>query len=146
MAEFEFQGMLYRTEAEMDAAVAREWLTAGGSNSPAVVAAANPGAEAAECSRAWDVDTDEEAFAEVVHRYGPGRTLYLVSDGTVTAADADTKWNGCESSLVFAANEDEAVRLADGYARGECQPDNLQIAGRTVVCLSRENHPTLRIA
>jgi hypothetical protein len=65
MASSQFQSMLYRTRREMLDAIAHEWLTAGGLNTPDIVADINDSDVdlAAECIKGWGLDqTGEHHF------------------------------------------------------------------------------------
>lgn len=58
--------------------------------------------------------------------------LYLVGEGEVSAATAETEWDGINSILVAATSEEAALRVADAYDCGEVQADNLQWDGETI--------------
>lgn len=64
-------------------------------------------------------------------------SLYLVTEGEVTAADPETEWDGANSILVAATSEDAALKGGEAYDRGEVQAGNLQWLGQaiSVVCL-----------
>lgn len=71
----EFQGMSYNSQSAMLAAIAYEWMTAGGANSPQVIDDMGDldAAEcAAECIRSWDLDDewleDREIDVEDIER------------------------------------------------------------------------------
>jgi hypothetical protein len=64
VASFAFQSMLYRTHREMLDAIAHEWLTAGGLNTPEIVAAItdSDAALAAECVEGWGLGQAPDAY------------------------------------------------------------------------------------
>lgn len=64
------------------------------------------------------------------------KTLYLVSQGTVTECPADQQWDGTESVLAYATSADDARVLASLYDDGVIQPDNVVVDGQTVVALT----------
>lgn len=59
---YEFQSTLHNTSGAMCAAIAYEWMTAGGLNKPADVDAlignATPEGLSAECVEAWDLNSE----------------------------------------------------------------------------------------
>lgn len=61
---YEFQGIAFRSEADMLAAIAREWLSAGGLNSEAqqsqFLADDADDALAAECIEAWGLNQGDD--------------------------------------------------------------------------------------
>lgn len=59
-------------------------------------------------------------------------SLYLVSEGDVTAAEASTEWDGANTILVAATSADAALEVANAYDRGQVQADNLQWRGATI--------------
>lgn len=59
-------------------------------------------------------------------------SLYLVAEGEVSPATAETEWDGENSILVAATSEEAALRVADAYDLGEVQADNLQWDGETI--------------
>lgn len=64
------------------------------------------------------------------------KTLYLISQGTVTECPLDQQWNGTESVLAYARSADDARVLASLYDDGVIQPDNVVVDGKTVVALT----------
>lgn len=69
------------------------------------------------------------------------RTFFLVFEGVVTPATADTEWDGTENVLTYAADPEEALTLAVALDREECVPGKLMVDGHSVMCLSRECLP-----
>lgn len=63
MPSFQFAGRLYRNSREMHAAIAAEWLSAGGANSRATMieflAEASDEQLAAEAEASWELADDE---------------------------------------------------------------------------------------
>ena len=59
-------------------------------------------------------------------------SLYLVSEGDVSAATPETEWDGANSILVAATSEDGALKVADAYDRGETAADNMAWDGKTI--------------
>lgn len=59
---YEFQNTLHQSPGQMCAAIAYEWMTAGGANKPAyvdeMVAQTTPAAEAASCIDGWDLHAE----------------------------------------------------------------------------------------
>ncbi len=91
---FQFMGILYPTRAAMLHAIAREWITGGGSiavNSPEArqeLAASDPAALAAECAREWQLD-DRGDFDEPdapTHMEEHGYSLADLADAFKTVA------------------------------------------------------------
>lgn len=68
--------------------------------------------------------------------------LFLVTNGQVTAATAETECDGTESILVAATSEAGALAVADAYDRGQAQMDNLCLHGSTVGCVSLRDEKT----
>lgn len=72
----------------------------------------------------------------------PKRSFYLVQEGDVTLATAKTDFDNINSILVYAADEQEALWLAELSDRGLAQVSNMHLEDGTVaVCLARENVP-----
>lgn len=68
------------------------------------------------------------------------KTLYLVSQGTVTECPADQQWDGTESVLAYATSADDARVLASLYDDGLTQPDNVTVNGQTVIALTNDDN------
>jgi hypothetical protein len=51
--------------------------------------------------------------------------LYVVSNGNVSPATADTQVDGTDSILVAATSEESALQVASAYDRGDVTQDNL---------------------
>jgi hypothetical protein len=66
------------------------------------------------------------------------QSLYLVSEGVVSPATADTPWDGESSVLVVAASEADALEVASAYGRGLVQADNIVWDGRVIGAVRRE--------
>lgn len=64
------------------------------------------------------------------------KTLYLISQGTVTECSADQQCDCTESVLAYARSADDARILASLYDDGVIQPDNVTVNGQTVVALT----------
>lgn len=64
------------------------------------------------------------------------KTLYLISQGTITECPLDQQWDGTESVLAYATTADDARVLASLYDDGMIQPDNVRVNGQTVVALT----------
>lgn len=62
--------------------------------------------------------------------------LYHVSEGEVTAATAETQWDGENSILVAATSETGALKVADAYDRGLVAADNLAWDGETIAVVT----------
>lgn len=69
-------------------------------------------------------------------------SLYLVAEGEVTSATADTEWDGINSILVAATSEDGALKVADAYDQGLVQADNLAWGGGTIAVVTLRDRDT----
>ena len=69
-------------------------------------------------------------------------SIYLVAEGEVTRAAADTEWDGNNSILVAATSEDGAIKGADAYDRGLVQADNLAWGGATISVVTLRDRDT----
>jgi hypothetical protein len=69
-------------------------------------------------------------------------SLYLVAEGEVTAATAETEWDGANSILVAATSEDAALQVAGAFDRGDAQADNLAWDGKTLACVYLRDRET----
>lgn len=68
------------------------------------------------------------------------KTLYLISQGTVTECPADQQCDCTESVLAYATSADDARVLASLYDDGVIQPDNVVVNGQTVVALTNDDN------
>lgn len=68
------------------------------------------------------------------------KTLYLISQGTITECPLDQQWDGAESVLAYARSADQARVLASLYDNGVIQPDNVVVDGKTVVALTNDDN------
>lgn len=73
-------------------------------------------------------------------------SLYLVAEGEVSPATAETEWDGSNSILVAATSEEAALRVADAYDRGEVQAENLAWDGETIAVATLRDSDTGRYA
>jgi len=62
--------------------------------------------------------------------------LYLVSEGAITQATAETECDGENSILVAATSDDGALKVADAYDRGLVTFDNLAWDGKTIAVVT----------
>lgn len=71
-------------------------------------------------------------------------SLYLVSEGNVTPASADTECDWSESIIVAATSEHAALAIAQAWDQGRVQQDTLMWGDRAicVVCM-RDPHTAL---
>ena len=69
-------------------------------------------------------------------------SLYLVTEGEVSLATAETEWDGTNSVLVAATSEDGAIKVADAYDRGLVQADNLAWDGATIAVVTLRDRET----
>ena len=69
-------------------------------------------------------------------------SLYLVVGGDVTAASADTEWDGTNSLLVAATSEEGALKVAQAYDKGLVQADNLAWLGATIAVVTLRDSDT----
>lgn len=68
--------------------------------------------------------------------------LYLVTNGDVTPATADTQCDGTDSVLVAATSEAGALKVAEAWDRGLVQADNLAWDGATVAVVTLRDPET----
>lgn len=68
--------------------------------------------------------------------------LYLVNEGAVTQATAETECDGANSILVAATSEDGALKVADAYDRGLVTFDNLAWDGKTIAVVTLRDSDT----
>lgn len=69
-------------------------------------------------------------------------SLYLVAEGEVTPATADTECDGTNSILVAATSEDGALKVAAAYDKGLVQADNLAWGGSTIAVVALRDRDT----
>jgi hypothetical protein len=67
--------------------------------------------------------------------------FYLVENGAVEPADADTEFDGIDSVLAYTTTETAALARAKAYDAGLIQPDNVWLAseGRAVAALTDDH-------
>lgn len=64
------------------------------------------------------------------------RVFFLVNEGEVLQVPPDTQFDGEISVLVYATDENDALRLADLYDRGDLAVDNITVDGKTYAAVS----------
>ena len=69
-------------------------------------------------------------------------SLYLVVEGEVTPASADTHWDGVNSILVAATSKDGALKIASAYDNGLAQANNLAWDGSTIAVVTLRDPDT----
>ena len=69
-------------------------------------------------------------------------SLYLVTEGEVTPATADIKFDAASSILVAATSEDGALMVAAAYDKGLVQADNLAWGGSTIAVVTLRDRDT----
>ncbi|MBV1706296.1 MAG: hypothetical protein KGQ37_03725 [Hyphomicrobiales bacterium] len=69
-------------------------------------------------------------------------SLYLVAEGEVTPATANTEWDGTNSILVAATSVDGALKIAAAYDKGLVQADNLAWDGATIAVVTLRDRDT----
>jgi hypothetical protein len=70
--------------------------------------------------------------------------LFLVSEGVIIPANAETEWDGEESVLVAATSPEGALVVAAAYDRGEITADNLAWEGKTIAVVTLRDAETGR--
>ena len=69
-------------------------------------------------------------------------SLYLVAEGDVTSATAETEWDGFSTVLVAATSEAGAIKVADAFDRGLVQADNLPWGETTIAVVTLRDRKT----
>lgn len=69
-------------------------------------------------------------------------SLYLVAEGDVSEATANTEWDGENSILVAATSKEGALKVAEAYDKGEVQADNIAWHGQTLACVTLRDQNT----
>ena len=69
-------------------------------------------------------------------------SLYLVAEGEVKPATADTEYDNANSILVAATSEHGALKVAAAYDKGLVQADNLFWGGATIAVVTLRDRDT----
>lgn len=83
-----------------------------------------------------------EAARRDAERYYSDLSLYLVAEGEVTPAAADTECDGLNSLLVAATSEGGALKVAAAYDKGLVQANNLAWDGATIAVVTLRDRGT----
>ena len=69
-------------------------------------------------------------------------SLYLVDEGEVSAATAETEWDGTSTILVAATSEEGALKVADAYDKCLVEASNLVWEGATIAVVALRDRET----
>ena len=66
------------------------------------------------------------------------KSLYIISDGTISECSVFAQWDGESSVLAYADSPDQARVLASLYDDGAIQPDNITVDGVTISAIKAD--------